>query len=60
MEVAEKAGVTLYYVNRITKGWEQIINKTFLEMTDELGYDVEITYRKRRKNSNLNLNNREM
>ena len=28
-EVAEKLGVSLSYVNRITKGREQIVNKTF-------------------------------
>ena len=39
-EVAEKVGVTLSYVNRITKGREQIVNKTFVKMMDELGYDV--------------------
>ena len=42
-EVAEKMGVSLSYVNRITKGREQIINKAFVRMLDELGYDVEIT-----------------
>ena len=45
-EVAEKMGVSLSYVNRITKGREQIINKAFERMLDELGYDVEITYKK--------------
>ena len=44
-EVAEKLGLS--YVNRITKGREQIVNKTFVKMMDELGYDVEITYKKR-------------
>ena len=46
-EVAEKLGVYLSYVNRITKGREQIVNKTFVKMMDELGYDVEITYKKK-------------
>ena len=46
-EVAEKLGVTLSYVNRITKGREQIVNKTFVKMMDELGYDVEQTYKKK-------------
>lgn len=47
-EVAEKVGVSLAYVNRITKGREQILNKTFVRIMDELGYDVELTYRKKR------------
>ena len=46
-EIAEKLGVSLSYVNRITKGREQIVNKTFVRMMDELGYDVELTYKKR-------------
>ena len=46
-EVAEKLGVSLSYVNRITKGREQIVNKTFVKMMDELGYDVELVYKKR-------------
>ena len=34
-------------VNRITKGREQIVNKTFVKILDELGYDVELTYKKK-------------
>ena len=45
--VAEKVGVSLSYVNRITKGREQIVNKTFVKIMDELGYDVEINYVRR-------------
>jgi len=32
---------------RNTKSWEQIMNKTFVKMMDELGYDVELTYKKK-------------
>ena len=39
--------MSLLYVNRITYGREQLINKTFLRMMDELGYDVELTYKKK-------------
>ena len=46
-ELASQIGVSLPYVNRITKGREQLINKTFLKMMDELGYDVELTYKKK-------------
>jgi len=46
-EVAEKVGVSLAYVNRITKGREQIVNKTFVRMMDELGYNVVLTYEKK-------------
>ena len=46
-KVAEMIGVSLPYVNRIIRGREQIVNKTFVKMLDELGYDVELTYVKR-------------
>lgn len=46
-EIAGQIGVSLPYVNRITRGREQLVNKTFLKMMDKLGYDVELTYRKR-------------
>ena len=46
-ELAGQIGVSLPYVNRITRGREQLVNKTFLRMMDELGYDVELTYKKR-------------
>ena len=46
-EIAEKLGVSLPYVNRITRGREQIVNKTFIKILDELGYDVELTYKRK-------------
>ena len=46
-EIAEKVGVSLPYVNRIIRGREQIMNKTFVKILDELGYDVELTYKKK-------------
>ena len=47
-EVAVQLGVSLAYVNRITKGREQILNKTFIKIMDALGYDVELIYKKKR------------
>ena len=52
-EISEQIGVSLAYVNRITKGREQIVNKTFVKMMDELGYDVRLTYEKREDQSAL-------
>ena len=46
-EIAEKVGVSLPYVNRIIRGREKIVNKTFIKILDELGYDVELTYKKK-------------
>ena len=43
-EVAGRIEVSLPYVNRITKGREQIVSKAFVKMMDELGYAVELTY----------------
>ena len=48
-EIAEKVGVSLPYVNRIIRGREQIVNKTFIKILDELGYDVELTYKKKER-----------
>ena len=46
-EVAEKLGVSPPYVNRIIRGLEQIVNKTLVKMLEELGYDVELTYKRK-------------
>ena len=46
-QIAENVGTTASYVNKIVKGKEQIVNKTFLAIMADLGYDVELTYVKR-------------
>ena len=46
-EAAEKPGVSITCVNGIIKGRGQIVNKTFVKMMDELGYDVRLTYEKK-------------
>lgn len=43
-QLAEKVGTSSPYVNRVIKKQENIMNKTFVRMMEELGYDVEITY----------------
>ena len=35
------------YVNRIIKKGDGVINKTFVEMLDALGYDIQLTYVKK-------------
>lgn len=35
------------YVNRVIKNKETIVNKTFVNMMESLGYDVELIYVKR-------------
>lgn len=42
--IAEKIGTTGQYVNRIVKKKDGVMNKTFVEIMEALGYDIEITY----------------
>lgn len=46
-QVGETIGTTGQYVNRVLKKKEGIVNKTFVQMMEALGYDIEITYVKR-------------
>ena len=46
-ELAEKVGTSPSYVNRLIKSQEKIVNKTFVQMLEKLGYDIEIAYVKR-------------
>ncbi len=48
-QMAEKIGTTPAYVNRVIKKKDGIINKTFIQMMEFLGYDIEISYIKREK-----------
>lgn len=47
-QLAEKIGITAPYVNRIIKNSASVVNKTFIRMLEQLGYDIEIVYVKRR------------
>lgn len=46
-EIAEKTGTTGSYVSRLINKNAGIINKTFVCLLEELGYDVELTYVKK-------------
>ena len=46
-QLGEKIGTTGQYVNRIIKKKEGIVNKTFVEMMEALGYDITLTYTKK-------------
>jgi len=48
-QVGETIGTTGQYVNRVLKKKEGIVNKTFVQMMEALGYDIELTYVKREK-----------
>lgn len=45
--LAAKIGTTGQYVNRIVKKKDGLVNKTFVEIMEALGYDIEMTYVKR-------------
>lgn len=49
-KLAEQVGTTASYVNRLIKKQDSIINKTFTQMMENLGYDIELTYVKREEN----------
>ena len=46
-EIADKQGVKVSYVNKITRGREHMVNRTFVAMMEQLGYDVRLVYEKR-------------
>lgn len=48
-QLAEKIGTSAPCVNRIIKNLEGVINKTFFSMMEQVGYDIEVTYVKRKK-----------
>ena len=43
-KIAENIGTSPSYVNKIVRSKEQIMNKTFLAMMEDLGFDVELHY----------------
>lgn len=61
-ELAEKAGTSASYVNRLIKSPEKIVNKTYIQMLEKLGYDIELTYVKnkslRKLEGNINAKRR--
>ena len=46
-KLAEDIGTSAPYVSRLIRNNEKIVNKTFLQLMERLGYDVELTYIKR-------------
>lgn len=49
VQIAEEIDTTKAYVNRVIKKKDCVVNKTFVQMMEALGYDVELTYVKRKK-----------
>nr|WP_281683049.1 helix-turn-helix transcriptional regulator [Finegoldia magna] len=50
VQIAEEIGTTSQYVNWIIKKKDGVVNKTFVQMIESLGYDIEITYIRRKNN----------
>lgn len=50
-QLAEKIETTSPYVNRIIKKQDGVVNKTFVQIMEALGYDIELTYVKREEKS---------
>ena len=48
-QLATQIGTTGQYVNRVIKKKDGYINKTLVQMLEALGYDIELTYVRRRK-----------
>ena len=46
-KVAENIQTTKTYVNRVIKKPDFVINRTFVQTMESLGYDIELTYVKR-------------
>lgn len=46
-QLGEEIGTTGQYVNRIIKKKDGVVNKTFVQMMEALGYDIVLTYKKR-------------
>ena len=48
-KIAENIGTSPSYVNKIIRSKESIMNKTFLAMMEDLGFDVELNYVERKE-----------
>ena len=46
-QLAKAIGTTGQYVNRIIKKKDGVVNKTFVQILETPGYDIELTYVKR-------------
>ena len=44
VQLDEEIDTTKAYVNRVIKKQGGVVNKTFVQMTEVLGYDIELTY----------------
>lgn len=47
VQIAEEIETTKAYVNRVIKKKDGVVNKTFVQMMEALGANIELTYVKR-------------
>ena len=47
-QIAKDIQTTKSYVNRVIKKPNGVVNNTFVQMMEALGYDIELTYIKRK------------
>ena len=47
VKLGDTVGTTGQYVNRLIKKEDSIVNKTFVQMLEALGYDIQLNYVKR-------------
>ena len=45
--LAERVGTSAQYLNRLIKNSDRVVNKTFVSIMEQLGYDIEINYVKK-------------
>ena len=49
-KLAKEIHTTPAYVNRLIRQKETVVNKTYTNMVEALGYDIQLTYVRRDKN----------
>ena len=47
-QLAEMVGTSASYISRLINKKDGIVNKVFVEMLEKLGYDIQITYVKKK------------
>lgn len=52
-QLGDAVGTSGQYVNRIIKKKDGVVNKTFVQMMEALGYDIVLTYEKREEKQNI-------
>lgn len=44
VQIAEEIDTTKSYVNRVIKRTDGVVNKTYVQIMEALGYDIELNY----------------